>query len=45
MTDDELADVLAALVADVRARQPKAPAQPPEERPRPVREIQDRRAR
>jgi hypothetical protein len=32
MTGDELADVLTAFVAEVRARQPEAPAPHPEER-------------
>jgi hypothetical protein len=32
MTDDELADVLAAFVEEVRARTPKEPAKPTEPR-------------
>jgi hypothetical protein len=45
MTDDELADVLAAFVAEVRARPPKTPAQHPEGRSRPVRKIPSRKRR
>jgi hypothetical protein len=36
MTDSELADVLAAFVAEIRARSPKAPAQHLEELSQPV---------
>jgi hypothetical protein len=44
MTDDELADVLAAFVAEIKARPPK-PSQPPEERSRPVRKFLSPRPR
>jgi hypothetical protein len=45
MTDSELAEVLAAFVAEIRARQPKAPAQHPEEQSRPAGKIREGRAR
>jgi hypothetical protein len=44
MTDSELADVLAAFVAEIKARPPK-PNQPPEERSRPVRKFLSPRPR